>query len=160
MDDAFNRYISKHYDNIKQKCEIAYHRATGEAFDPDIFHDTLIKCADKIGTMNDVEIDNYIYISFRTNMMREKQYARNKFKLDCEIPDIPISPKFDVINDINKLRASVDNKFGINTFEELCEWVIDKKNIHEIEKAFNEKGLYYKLRKVKKWIKEMYSISS
>lgn len=61
-------------------------------FDEDIFSDTVLKVAEKIakrGLKDDTDkgFENYLFKSFKINMLREKQYSRNA-KRDNNIEDI------------------------------------------------------------------------
>ena len=90
-----NRYlnwISQHYQEQKTKLS-AFCRDKQYKFDEDIFSDTYIKVYDKIlkhGIKDDSEkgFDNYTFISFKVNTMREGQYSRNQ-KRDDNVANIP-----------------------------------------------------------------------
>lgn len=95
--NIFINYISEHYDELKAKYK-AFCGLNGYNWDWDIFQDTIMKCYDAIakkGHLNDTTpqgIENYMFISFKLNIKREGQYARNQ-KRDLNITS-------DNINDV------------------------------------------------------------
>lgn len=80
--DIFLRHIAQHYDELKHKYK-TFCTLNGYTFDEDIFSDTILKCAEAIrkkGKLNDTTpqgIENYFFISYKLNVKREGQYARN-----------------------------------------------------------------------------------
>ena len=85
MEDAtkFINTINDHYEIIKKELQ-SYCDSVGEVFDEDIFQDTIIKCytlIDKNGEMKDSSYQgckNFMFQSFKRNLKREAQYARNQ----------------------------------------------------------------------------------
>lgn len=94
MNDAqlFINTINDNYEEIKQELT-NYCDSVSKTFDEDIFQDTILKCyllIEKQGEMKDPSyqgIKNYLFMSFKINMNREKQYARNQ-KRDDNISDL------------------------------------------------------------------------
>lgn len=84
MNDAklFINYINDHYNELYNSF-LAFCNDKNYKFDADIFQDTIIKCynlIDKQGYMKDKTeqgIKNYFFMSFKQNILRESQYARN-----------------------------------------------------------------------------------
>ena len=95
--DIFIRHISEHYDELKAKYK-TFCGQNNYQWDEDIFSDTIVKCYDAIakkGALNDKTdqgIQNYFFISFKMNIKREGQYARN-MKRDLNVTS-------DNINDV------------------------------------------------------------
>lgn len=91
MNDAkrFINYINDHYQELYNRFQ-AFCNDKNYTFDPDIFQDTILKCyqlIDKQGYMKDTTdkgIENYFFMSFKQNLQREKQYARNQ-KRDANV---------------------------------------------------------------------------
>ena len=80
--DSFLDWLNKHYDEQKNKL-IAFCNDKKFNWDEDIFCSTYLKIYDKImkcGITDDSDkgFDNYLFKSFKTNTMREAQYARNQ----------------------------------------------------------------------------------
>lgn len=81
--DKFINYISEHYDELKAKYK-AFCGLNSYHWDEDIYSDTILKCYDAIakkGKLNDTTaqgIENYFFISYKLNVKREGQYARNQ----------------------------------------------------------------------------------
>lgn len=84
MNDAklFINYINDNYQELYNSF-LAFCNNKSYKFDPDIFQDTIIKCynlIDKQGYLKDKTeqgIKNYFFMSFKQNILRESQYARN-----------------------------------------------------------------------------------
>jgi RNA polymerase sigma factor (sigma-70 family) len=85
MNDAklFINYINDHYNELYNSF-LAFCNDKNYKFDADIFQDTIIKCynlIDKQGYMKyktEQGIKNYFFMSFKQNILRESQYARNQ----------------------------------------------------------------------------------
>ena len=80
--ELFLLYVNNHYNHLKYKY-INFCKEHNYVFDEDIFSDTILKCyeaIDKKGKLEDTTdqgIQNYFFISFKMNLKREGQYARN-----------------------------------------------------------------------------------
>ena len=92
----FINYISDHYNQLyytyRQFCKEKDYQ-----WDEDIFQDTIVNCYSAItkkGKLQDTSnqgIENYFFKSFKMNLMREKQYARNmKRDLNVEADDVDV----------------------------------------------------------------------
>lgn len=155
MVKEFGKYyclIASKYQEIKNNFSIAYKRFSGENLDEDIFHTTLLKCAETINETNMTEQDllNYTYIALRSNMLREKKYLRNKKCVQCDDEfDKPYQDNQEYWNLRCNLRQFIVDKYDEDTFEQCCEWIIDNDSVKDIEARFNTKGLYYKFKKIK-----------
>lgn len=85
----FIDYIGGHYPEL-QRMLLAYCRNRGEVFSDDIFHQTFLNCyetIDRKGEMSDPTpkgFRDYLFKAFKFNIMREKQYARNKNRASVE----------------------------------------------------------------------------
>jgi len=118
--DKFMHYINDHYNHLKYKY-INFCREHNYQWDEDIFQDTILKCHDAIekkGKLNDTTdygIESYFFISFKLNLKREGQYARN-MKRDRNIDS-------DSINDLyedyyNKNNSSSAQKVYKDLFQD------------------------------------------
>ena len=102
--DKFINYINDHFNHLKYKY-INFCREKGYQWDEDLFQDTILKCyeaIDKKGKLNDTTdygIESYFFISFKLNLKREGQYARNQKR------DLNVSS-----DDINELYEDYYNK--------------------------------------------------
>lgn len=85
----FIDYIGTHYNEM-ERLLLAYCRNRGEEFSHDIFHQTFLNCYETIsrkGKMDDPSpkgMRDYFFKAFKFNVMREKQYARNKNRASVE----------------------------------------------------------------------------
>lgn len=93
MNDAtlFINYINKHYQELYNRFQ-AFCNDKNYKFSPDIFQDTILKCyklIEKQGLkdLSDKGIENYFFMSFKTNTCREAMYARNQ-KRDNNVIDL------------------------------------------------------------------------
>lgn len=90
--DKFINYIGAHYTELKNKyrtfCSLQNYK-----FDDDIFQDTILKCYEAIrkkGGLKDTTpygMESYMFISFKLNMKREGQYARNMHRVFLDDDD-------------------------------------------------------------------------
>ena len=79
--EKYLKWMSENYDAQKQKL-LAFCNDKHYTFNEDIFCDTYMKIYDKISKYGikdctDKGFDNYTFISFKINTMREGQYSRN-----------------------------------------------------------------------------------
>lgn len=84
-------YISANYNRVREHLR-KYASNRGMDWDEDIFHLTLLKVLERrrLKDMSDQGILNYIFMSFRTNMLRERQYPYNARRVIIdELPDLP-----------------------------------------------------------------------
>lgn len=87
----FINYINSHYEELYGRFK-AFCLDKKYDFSEDIFQDTIIKCYKLIERkgledLSDKGIENYFFMSFKQNLQREKQYARNQ-KRDNNIVDL------------------------------------------------------------------------
>lgn len=92
----FIDYISDHYNQLYYKYR-QFCKEKDYQWDEDIFQDTIVNCYSAItkkGKLQDTSnqgIENYFFKSFKMNLMREKQYARNqKRDLNVEADDVDV----------------------------------------------------------------------
>lgn len=148
-------YISKNYTTIRNSINKESLKLFRCELDEDIFHDTLIKCNKKyeICDLNDKQLINYIFISYKTNYLRELDYARNKNKEDIEVNNLEILDKDCILTDYTTIKDLVISKFNENEWD-LFEEYISGESISDISKNHKEKGLYYRFNKIKEYIKK------
>lgn len=87
----FISYINSHYEELYGRFK-AFCLDKKYEFDEDIFQDTILKCYKLIERkgledLSDKGIENYFFMSFKQNLQREKQYARNQ-KRDGNVIDL------------------------------------------------------------------------
>lgn len=78
----FINYINDHYQELYNRFK-AFCLDKNYEFDEDIFQDTILKCYNLIKRkgledISDKGIENYFFMSFKQNLQRETQYARNQ----------------------------------------------------------------------------------
>ena len=153
-----DKYINENYYQLKTDL-VKYCNYNGLKFDEDIFHNTIIGCMDKV---NDIDnFKNYLFISFKNNLNREKQYHRNLLRE--ELPDnYELSDNYEVSTDnteslieYNSIQELLRNKFGEKMLE-LFNKHISGYSVRELEQLYNCKQLTYKLNKMKQYCKENY----
>lgn len=89
--NKFLKWINDNYDAQKRKLQ-AFCHDKHYTFDEDIYCDTYLKIYDKIkrtGIADDSEkgFENYLFISFKINTLREAQYSRNS-RRDSNVTNI------------------------------------------------------------------------
>jgi DNA-directed RNA polymerase specialized sigma24 family protein len=92
----FINYINDHYKQLYYKYR-QFCKEKDYEWSEDIFQDTIVNCYSAItkkGNLQDTSnqgIENYLFKSFKMNLMREKQYARNqKRDLNVEADDVDV----------------------------------------------------------------------
>ena len=150
MNDAqlFINTINDNYEEIKQ--ELAnYCDSVSKTFDEDIFQDTILKCyllIEKQGEMKDPSyqgIKNYLFMSFKINMNREKQYARNQ-KRDDNISDLN-----DVYEKYSSQKLTEQEKLKSDLYKDFATLYL----FHKVEQNFD--GEHFYLFRLKTFDKNM-----
>ena len=148
-------YVSKNYFTIRDRVNKESLKLFRRELDEDVFHDTLLKC-DKKFDKDDKQIINYIFISYKTNYLRELEYARNKNKEDVEVNDLELLDRDCDLTDYTTIQDLIINKFGEHEWD-LFEEYIAGNSISDISKNHKEKGLYYRFNKIKLFTKRYIS---
>lgn len=89
VSDATNKYLQwleKNYEGQKKKLQ-SYCLSSGITWDEDVYSDTALKIYEKIDKKgmidtSDKGFENYLFKAFKTNILRERQYARNALNDD------------------------------------------------------------------------------
>lgn len=127
----------------------------------DIFHDTIIKCNDKLNDklndnpMTDSDMKSYLFKSLKTNGIREESYARNKNREDED--RIPIDAEYNAYNDftLDEIYEFVKKEYGDDMLDAFKKR-LSGYTISELEKETNKKGLNYMINKILKRIREVF----
>lgn len=136
----FINYINDHYDLLKNK----YKKFCNEkqyTFDEDVFSDTIIKCYDAIekkGSLDDKTpygIESYFFKSFKQNLQREKQYARNE-KRDCNFTSDEVESLYE--DYVNQTEKSSHTKLKNDLYVDFATLYLMSK----VEEHFDEEHFY------------------
>lgn len=173
----FLNYISDNYKDLyfkyRQFCKEKQYE-----WDEDIFQDTIIKCFDTItknGKLKDSSpqgIENYFFISFKTNLKREKQYARN-VKRDLNYTTEKVSEAYESwynsfhTSSTEKLKSDLWKDFSTLYLMAKVEEAFDQEHFYlfklkhlcgmtysQLAQKTNLKGCRQKVLEVKEWLKE------
>lgn len=174
--DIFIRHISEHYDELKAKYK-TFCGQNNYQWDEDIFSDTIVKCYDAIakkGALNDKTdqgIQNYFFISFKMNIKREGQYARN-MKRDLNVTSDNINDVYEewynenhttsrqkLLSDLWKdfsvlyIMSVVEENFPPEDFylfrlKTLCSYTYK-----QLQEATKEKRVRQRIVDIKNWLK-------
>ena len=173
----FLNYISDNYKDLyfkyRQFCKEKQYE-----WDEDIFQDTVIKCFDTItknGKLKDPSpqgIENYFFISFKTNLKREKQYARN-LKRDLNYTTEKVSEAYESwynsfhTSSTEKLKSDLWKDFSTLYLMTKVEEAFDQEHFYlfklkhlcgmtysQLAQKTNLKGCRQKVLEVKEWLKE------
>lgn len=164
MDNDCNKIftlVESKYDKIKQQFTIAVKKSLKKDFNEDVFHDTILKCSEKEWSedVTDEDLLNYLFMAYRTNLIREGQYACNKYTvITDDFPDIPlndIEDNYDYYDLIDKIKSYITKQYNAKTFEECYDRVVYGKSIKKLEKEYQDTNLRYKLDKIKKEVKKI-----
>lgn len=123
----------KHYEDVVMACQ----RASVELnlpFDTDIMHDTCIKVAEHqpLTDQSDKGILNYIYRSYKTNMMRERMYARNARRANVD-DALYMADEDDDERIQNEIRSDRLLKLVMDTVEQSYDITPEEFNIWRIK---------------------------
>ena len=173
----FITYINNHYNQLFYKYR-QFCKEKDYGWDEDIFQDTILNCYNAItkkGKLQDTSnqgIENYFFKSFKMNLMREKQYARNmKRDLNVEADDVDVMYEEWTNNNKEDARTKIlsdmwkdfsclyimmlveenfdDERFHLFKLKHLCNMtykqIADKTGI---------KGVRQKILDVKQWLKD------
>ena len=155
MEVQYLDFIANNYNKIKSNISKESIKKLNIELDEDIFHDTILKCiksCDKLDLTVD-QLSNYIFISYKTNYLREQEYARNKNRddIDLSLIDDCKPDKLDI--DYEKMKYIIIDQFGDNEWK-LFEDYIYGASISDISKENHETGLYYRFNKIKNYAKK------
>lgn len=176
MNDAklFINYINDNYQELYNSF-LAFCNNKSYKFDPDIFQDTIIKCynlIDKQGYLKDKTpqgIKNYFFMSFKQNILRESQYARN-LKRDNNIINLSsaneayqnskLTQEEKLKSDLKKdfytiyLLHKVEDNFDAEHFYLFRLKTFTNMTYAKLAEYTGMKGVRQKVVTVKNWLKE------
>ena len=157
--DKFLKWINDNYQFQKDKLQ-AFCNDKKYEFDEDIFSDTYLKIYDKIlkyGIKDDSDkgFDNYMFISFKINTIRDRQYARNQ-KRDGNV--INLSGAYEEyknteLSQEEKLKSDLYKDFATLYLLHKAEQQFDQESFYLFKLKVFEKGLTYKQLQEKTGIK-------
>lgn len=179
MSDAeiFLQYLNNHYNELYFKYR-QFCKEKGYTWDEDIFQDTILKCYEAIerkGCLIDTTpqgIENYFFISFKMNLKREGQYARN-MKRDMNYTTDEVNQLYEdwydnnkddartkIINDLYKdfsclyimtlVEQQFDNEhFYLFRLKSLCNYTYK-----QLADKTGMKGVRLKILTVKNWLRD------
>lgn len=169
----FINWLNKHYDEQKNKL-IAFCNDKKFNWDEDIFCSTYLKIYDKImkcGITDDSDkgFDNYLFKSFKTNTMREAQYARNQ-KRDGNVINLTgayeayknteLSQQEKLKSDLKKdftalyLLQMAEQQFDSETFYLFKIKTFEKITYKQLQERTGIKGVRQKVVNIKNWLRE------
>ena len=148
--DKFLKWINDNYQFQKDKLQ-AFCNDKKYEFDDDIFSDTYLKIYEKIlkyGIIDDSEkgFDNYFFIAFKVNTLREKQYARNQ-KRDGNVINLTGAyekHKNSELTEQEKLKSDLYKDFATLYLLHKAEQNFDQESFNLFKQKVFEKGLTYK----------------
>ena len=157
--DKFLKWINDNYNPQKDKL-IAFCNDKKYEFDEDIFADTYLKIYDKIlkygiKDESDKGFDNYMFISFKINTLRETQYARNQ-KRDGNVINLTGAyekHKNSELTEQEKLKSDLYKDFATLYLLHKAEQQFDQESFYLFKLKTFEKGLTYKQLQEKTGIK-------
>ena len=150
--DSFLGWLNKHYDEQKNKL-IAFCNDKKFNWDEDIFCSTYLKIYEKImkcGITDDSDngFDNYLFKSFKTNTMREAQYARNQ-KRDGNVINLTgayEAYKNTELSQQEKLKSDLKKDFTALYLLQMAEQQFDSESFYLFKLKTFEKITYKQLQ--------------
>lgn len=171
---VFINYINDHYEELYNRFQ-AFCNDKNYQFDEDIFQDTVLKCYNLIKRkgledISDKGIENYFFMSFKQNLQREKQYARNQ-KRDGNVVDLSgVYERYTntLLTEREKLQADLYKDFAtlylLSKAEEHFDYehfylfrlkTFDKTMTYQkLQEKTGLKGVRQKVVDVKNWLKQ------
>ena len=129
--------VNDNYYTIKKELQ-SYCDSVGQAFDEDIFQDTILKCyklIEKQGNMKDSTLQgckNFMFQSFKRNLKREQQYARNQ-KRDGNVVNLQL------INErYQSSKLTAEEKLKSDLYKDFATLYLMKK----VEEHFDDEHFY------------------
>ena len=175
----FINYINNHYQELYNRFQ-AFCNNKNYKFDEDIFQDTILKCYNLINRkgledISDKGIENYFFMSFKQNLQRESQYARNQ-KRDDNVVNITgayseylnslLTQKEKLKSDLYKdfatlyLLSKAEEHFDSEHFYLFRLKTFDKTMTYQkLQEKTQIKGVRQKVIDVKNWLKHNVSQS-
>ena len=175
-EQIFINHIAKHYNALQCKFK-EFCRLNNLEWDWDIFQDTILKCHELIKrkglqSKTPYGIESYFFISFRNNVKREKQYARNQ-KRDMNYDSDSIEElyeeyynnnntsstekiKSDLWKDFSVLyiMLTVEQHFTQEDFYLFRLKTLSNMTYKQIIEKTKLKGVRTRILEIKKWLKE------
>lgn len=170
----FINYINSHYEELYGRFK-AFCLDKKYEFSEDIFQDTILKCYKLIERkgledLSDKGIENYFFMSFKQNLQREKQYARNQ-KRDNNIVDLSgayssyldtlLTQREKLQSDLYKdfatlyLLSKAEEHFDYEHFYLFRLKTFDKTMTYQkLQEKTGLKGVRQKVVDVKNWLKQ------
>lgn len=170
----FINYINDHYEELYKRFK-AFCLDKNYEFDEDIFQDTILKCYTLIKRkgledISDKGIENYFFMSFKQNLQRETQYARNQ-KRDKNIVNLQGANETylnSLLTEREKLQADLYKDFATLYLLSKAEEHFDSEHFYLFRlKTFDKTMTYQKLQEktglkgvrqkvvdVKNWLKQ------
>lgn len=169
----FLNWINKNYEEQKSKLK-AFCNDKNYNWDEDIFADTYLKIYEKIikyGIKDDSDkgFDNYLFISYKINTIRDKQYARNQ-KRDGNIVNISgayesylnstITQEEKLKSDLKKdftalyLLQMAEQQFNSEDFYLFKLKTFEKITYKQLQERTGIKGVRQKVVNIKNWLRE------
>ena len=157
--DKFLKWINDNYQIQKDKL-IAFCNDKNYEWDEDIFSDTYLKIYEKIlkyGIKDETDkgFDNYMFMSFKVNTLREKQYARNQ-KRDGNVVNLSgayENYKNTELTEQEKLKSDLYKDFATLYLLHKAEQAFDAESFYLFKLKTFERGLTYKQLQEKTGIK-------
>lgn len=174
--DTFINHIGKHYNELQCKYK-EFCRLNNLDWDYDIFSETILKCYEIIGrkglaNKTPYGIESYFFMSFRNNIKRERQYARNT-KRDLNIDSDSIDSLYEeyynahhsssakkVYTDLFKDYATLYIMLAVEkNFDQECFYLFRLKTLgnmtyKQIKEKTNIKAIRKKVLEVSTWVKQ------
>lgn len=174
--DTFISHIGKHYNELQCKFR-QFCRLNNLIWDEDIFSDTILKCHEIIGrkgltNKTPYGIESYFFMSFRNNIKRERQYARNT-KRDLNIDSDSIDSLYEewynntmqsardkIFSDLWKDYATlyimlrVEKQFDTESFYLFRLKTLGNLTYKQIREKTHIKAIRKKILEVNNWVKQ------
>lgn len=163
MEKYYYDFLEKNYEKMLK----AFKDFARGAFSEDVFHQTLVSCDSHFTSdlsPTESAMMNYVFISFKNNLIRSKQYACVRLTepiteaCECDRVQAPFAvPEVESKIDSKIVVSELEKKFGKELVVLFFRWAVDREPIRALELETGKKNLNYYLNKVKKYAQTLFA---
>lgn len=152
----FLEMVSGHYQEIKQSFILNINKLKLD-FNEDVFHDTIMKCAEiyKDDANDYTKVKAYLWVSYKTNLINKLERTKRMDYFE-ELGDVDIIyeeyvPEMDEMMDI--VQHELYQEFDRETVDIWFKHIIEKKEYKELEEESGIHNIHYRFKKIRNFIR-------
>lgn len=152
----FLEMVSGHYQEIKQSFILNINKLKLD-FNEDVFHDTIMKCAEtyKDDANDYMKVKAYLWVSYKTNLINKLERTKRMDYFE-ELGDVDITheeyvPEMDEMMDI--VRYELYQEFDADIVNLWFKHIVENKEYKELEKESGIHNIHYRFKRIRKFIR-------